>query len=383
MNSSFHPKDGPLSPEMGFHLNSEFIQTPLTHDYSTDTADDSQFQVMDDLLKQIFHAGYTEDIPSNPSHFVLESDKTSTSKKHIDESDFSKSKLKPGDFFGPFLIHNYIGHGGFGVVFRAIDTRYNREVALKIPRIDRPQYVNDFKRYQNECRLISSLNHPSIVSVWNVGRIKNIPYLCSEFHRGETLAAWIHQHSGGLGLKVSVNWIYQLVSALDFLHSNAVVHRDLKPSNVLISETTISHSESATTSSVYAPKLIDFGLGTKIDLCHFESYNATPCVGTPAYMSPESAMCAIMPVDIRSDIYSLGLIFGEMITGRRMSRFLTVSEILAGLCEMAELTYLQEMQFLFPADIFTVLEKCLEPKPERRYQTPGELLHDLEILNRE
>ena len=370
--------ESPIFPTNGSHVPiRKYLHTPDPDctpfmDVSEDGSDhDSGFEVMDMLLKQLFQPG----LPKLP-----------LSKRQSREIQFQTDEnpqiasLKSGDHFGPFLIQNYIGHGGFGVVFRATDTRHDKQVALKVPRSDRATDQKTFHRFEHEARILARVEHPSIISVWNVGIIDNTPYMTSDYQPGETLASWILNHPNGLGVRIAVNWARHLASALACLHENAIVHRDLKPSNILISEIQFQVSAKPTKSPLFLPKLIDFGLGAQLDQNLDADPNHQCCIGTPAYMSPENAMSAIVPVDIRSDIYALGLIIAEMITGQRISRFHSVGELLVSLCENAPINDLHLYQNIFPENITAILEKCLALKPEQRYQTPAELLLDLERI---
>jgi len=369
MESPLFPPNGPFYYFRDCHPAYDSDSTPFLDSFHESSECDSGFEVMDVLLKQLFQ-------PALPKKQIIVNEKESVT--FSKSENLNISSLKSGDHFGPFLIQNYIGHGGFGVVFRATDTRNQREVALKVPRSDRTTDQKTFRRFENEARILARVEHPSIISVWNIGIIDNTPYMTSDYHPGETLAAWITNHPNGLGVRIAVNWARHLASALDCLHQNSIVHRDLKPSNILISEIQLQSSAQATNSPIFLPKLIDFGLGAELGRLHENDPNTQCCIGTPAYMSPENAMSAIVPVDIRSDLYALGLIMAEMITGRRISRFHSVGELLVSLCENAPVTDLHLYKQAFPENILAILEKCLALKPEHRYQTPAELLADLE-----
>lgn len=372
MESPTFPPNGPHFYPWGRQPAPDSDNTPFLDSFQESSEYDASFEVMDVLLKQLFQPAPAKSPPAAPNLRPAVSQKTEI---------LNISSLKSGQRFGPFLIHNYIGHGGFGVVFRANDTRVNQQVALKVPRSDRTTDQKTIRRFEHEARILARVEHPSIISVWNVGVIDNMPYMTSDYHPGETLASWILNHPGGLGVRIAVNWARHLASALGCLHENAIVHRDLKPSNILISEIQFQVSAHPTKSPLFLPKLIDFGLGAQLNQNLDADPNNQCCIGTPAYMSPENAMSAIVPVDIRSDIYALGLIIAEMITGRRISRFHSVGELLVNICENSPINDLHLYKHLFPEPIMAILEKCLALKPEQRYQSPSELLTDLEKVS--
>src|SRR6202521_5290942 len=190
--------------------------------------------------------------------------------------DSTATVFTAGVTFGPYRIESKLGEGGMGEVFRAIDTRLGRAVALKTTR-------EEFgARFEREARAIASLNHPNICTLFDVGP----NYLVMELIEGETIAARLKR--GPLPAPTAILYAMQIAAALIEAHAKGIVHRDLKPGNVMIARTGV--------------KVLDFGLAKSQ---HDENLTASRMVmGTPAYMSPEQR--AGQPADSRSDVYSFG-----------------------------------------------------------------------------
>ena len=226
---------------------------------------------------------------------------------------------------GPYRIETPLGAGGMGDVFRATDTRLDRAVAIKICR---EQFS---ERFHREARAISSLNHPNICNLYDVGP----GYLVMELIEGETLAACLKR--GKLPIEQTIRYGSQIADALAAAHAKGIVHRDLKPANIMLAKSAV--------------KILDFGLAKSLQ---DESLTASRFVmGTPAYMAPEQREGK--ECDARTDIYALGLVLQEMATGRREAAT-------AGL----------------PVRLAHVIERCLGPDPEQRWQTASDLGKELE-----
>ena len=198
------------------------------------------------------------------------------------------AELRSGAILGPYRIECKLGEGGMGQVFRAVDTRLGRSVAIKI------SHEEFSSRFEREARVISSLNHPNICTVHDVGP----NYLVMELVEGETLAERLKQ--GPMPIEMVVRYGGQIAAALAEAHGKGIVHRDLKPGNIMIAKSGV--------------KVLDFGLAKS---GHDETLTASHMVmGTPAYMSPEQRQG--QPADARSDIYSFGRVLYEMLTGARV-----------------------------------------------------------------
>jgi len=227
---------------------------------------------------------------------------------------------------GPYRIDGKLGEGGMGEVFRAFDTRLRRAVAIKVTQ---ERFV---ARFEREARAIASLNHPHICTLHDVGP----NYLVMELVEGETLAARVK--SGPLPTDMALLYASQILAALTEAHSKGIIHRDLKPANTMIAKSGI--------------KVLDFGLA-KVE----EDQTVTGSrmvMGTPAYMSPEQTEGR--PADARSDIYSFGKVFYEMLMGGRATT--------------------PRARIPSPT-LEKVVSRCLEQDPERRWQSAAELAREL------
>ena len=203
--------------------------------------------------------------------------------------DSTLTGLTSGACLGPYRIESKLGEGGMGEVFRAIDTRLGRAVAIKITR----EQFN--ARFEREARAISSLNHPNICILHDVGP----NYLVMELVEGETIAARLKK--GPLPLEEAILYARQIAAALEAAHEKGIIHRDLKPGNIMLTRSGV--------------KVLDFGLAR---LEGDQPLTGERMVmGTPAYMAPEQREGK--PADARTDIYAFGLVLYEMLTGERVA----------------------------------------------------------------
>ena len=200
---------------------------------------------------------------------------------------------------GPFELREVVGRGAFGVVYRAIDTEVDRVVAIKLAHVEGPSADPDAVRFLAEARHASRLQHPGIVAVHQVGRAEGRSFLVCEFIDGITLRDRIA--TGRLPAIEAARLAAWLAEALDHAHGQGVIHRDVKPSNILIDRDG-------------RPRLADFGLVRHASADATLTADGQP-LGTPAYMSPEQASGHRRLVDSRSDVYSLGVVLFEMLTG--------------------------------------------------------------------
>jgi Tol biopolymer transport system component/predicted Ser/Thr protein kinase len=252
--------------------------------------------------------------------------------------DRARTQLVLGTQLGPYRVEAALGAGGMGEVYRAVDTRLKRTVAIKIAK------ENFGERFEREARAIAALNHPNICTLHDVGP----NYLVMELIEGPTLAERIKQ--GPVPLEEALGIARQIADALEAAHEKGVVHRDLKPGNVKIKPDGIV-------------KVLDFGLATQSIAREGEETTETmtapgTILGTVAYMSPEQAQGK--PVDKRADIWAFGVVLYEMLTGRRMFQGETVSDTLA-----AVLTKEPEWERV-SAKVQRLLKRCLEKDPQKR-----------------
>jgi serine/threonine protein kinase len=279
-----------------------------------------------------------------------------------------------------------LGRGGMGVVYKARDLRLNRIVALKMIRAGADASVVDLARFRTEAEATARLQHPNIVQVFEVGEADGLPYVALEFVAGSSLSAQLRD--GPLESRVAAALVESLADAMQYAHQNGIVHRDLKPANILISAgggsrsvgTTIKEGDGvappAPSGKSPSPtaKITDFGLARRLDVPG--QTKTGEILGTPSYMAPEQASGMSLHVGPAADIYALGAILYECLTGRPPF-----------LASFAAATLLQVLsdEPVPPSrlargvqrDLETICLKCLHKEPRRRYPTAQALADDL------
>jgi hypothetical protein len=278
--------------------------------------------------------------------------------------------LAAGSRLGPYEILAPIGAGGMGEVWRARDTRLGRDVAIKILPASLSADAERLRRFEKEARAASSLNHPAIVTIYEIGREGSITYLAMELVDGATLRELLAE--GPLPVRRMLGIAAQVADGLAKAHASGIVHRDVKPENVMVSKDGFA-------------KILDFGLA-KLVAPESEAGQETksPTVsagtepgvvmGTVGYMSPEQARGAVL--DFRPDQFALGSVLYEMATGRRAFHGETKPEILAAIIR-EEPQSIAGLNPKLPAPLRWVIERCLAKDPRERYASTEDLARDL------
>lgn len=281
----------------------------------------------------------------------------------------SENQLPTGRFVGHYRIVSLLGQGGMGEVYLAEDVSLGRRVALKrLP----PQFTLDLdrvRRFEQEARAASALNHPNIVTIYEIGDLASLPFITTEFIDGQTLRE--HLATARLRIDEVLEVVIQVASALAAAHAAGIVHRDIKPENIMLRSDRIV-------------KVLDFGLakaGAGADQHGTTGWTVKTdpglVMGTAPYMSPEQARG--LDVDARADIWSLGVVLYELLTHRTPFVGETPSHVMVSLIDTEPLPLLTQSS---PGsdELVRIVNKALRKNREERYQTAAELAFDLKRL---
>ena len=270
-----------------------------------------------------------------------------------------------GQSLGRYHILEQLGEGGMAVVYKAYDTRLETDVAVKVIRVENltlGTMERALKRFEREAKALAKLNHPNIVNVTDYGEYEGKPYLVMPYFPGGTLKQKLGKP---IPWQEAIQTLLPIAEALDYAHSQKMVHRDVKPANILLTERG-------------QPMLTDFGIAKVLDVEETMDLTGTSAaVGTPEYMAPEQATAKI--ADHRADIYALGIVLYEMITGRKPY---SADTPMAVLIMHARDPLPRPSKFVsgIPNAVEKVLIKALAKSPDDRYQNMAEMVIALEGL---
>lgn len=277
--------------------------------------------------------------------------------------------LEPGRRLGPYIITGSLGRGGMGDVFEARDSRLDRRVAIKTLRPDLLAEPGARRRFEREAKALSSLSHPNICTIFDVGYQDGVDFLVMELIDGETLASRLDR--GPLDEATAVRYAAQMAEGLAEAHDRGVTHRDIKPQNVMIT-------------SRGQVKVLDFGLSKPTTAAAAEAAtvsamsDAGSIAGTAPYMSPEQVRGE--PADPRSDVFSFGAVVYESLTGCAPFRAATAAEAMSAVLTKDPPPLSRAAPDATP-EVQRIVRKCLEKDRNRRYQTIRDVATDLENLH--
>ena len=282
--------------------------------------------------------------------------------------------LSAGEQLGPYEILGPLGKGGMGEVYRARDNRLRREVALKMLPDASANDEDSLARFQREVHAVAALNHPSILAIHDTGMHRGVPFAVTELLQGETLAERLD--SGAIAPARAAEIASQIADGLAAAHAKGVIHRDIKPDNIFL-----THDGRT--------KILDFGIarienpglrtGVIASMRQKGSTSSQMLVGTAGYVSPEQVRGA--KADARSDLFALGAVFYEILTGRKAFQRGSPVETLGAVLK-DDPRRNPEVERI-PADLAPFVFRCLEKDPADRYQSARDLVFDLRALQGE
>jgi serine/threonine protein kinase/Tol biopolymer transport system component len=279
--------------------------------------------------------------------------------------DNPRMPLAFGTRLGPYEILGPLGAGGMGEVYRAKDTRLGRDVAVKILPAHLSENAEVRERFEREARAISSLNHPHICTLYDIGREGEADYFVMELLDGESLSARLER--GPLKLEETLRIGAQIADALSAAHKQGIVHRDLKPGNIALTRS--------------GAKVLDFGVAKLRDEAVIENVTRTTpltshgaMVGTVQYMSPEQLEGK--PVDHRADLFAFGAVLYEMLTGKRAFEGKSQASVIASILK-DDPRPVSQLIPTTPAAVDRVVTSCLAKDPDERWQSAGDLSREL------
>jgi serine/threonine protein kinase/Tol biopolymer transport system component len=278
--------------------------------------------------------------------------------------------LTPGTILGQYEIRSPLGAGGMGEVYRAHDTRLDREVAIKVLPESLTSDPDRLRRFEQEARAAAALNHPNILAVYQMATHEGVSYMVSELLEGETLRERLRR---GPPLRKTIDYAVQIAHGLAAAHDKGIVHRDLKPENLFVTKDG-------------RVKILDFGLAKLAQPREASGAEATIAYGTESgmvmgtvgYMSPEQVRGKT--ADHRSDIFAFGTILYEMVTGKQTFRKPTSAETMTAILN-EDPPSISQVTAATPPGLQRVVHRCLEKNPEQRFQSASDMAFALEALS--
>jgi serine/threonine-protein kinase len=269
-----------------------------------------------------------------------------------------------GERIGDYQVVERIGAGGMGAVYKVRNLITDRLDAMKVLLPDLRQAADLAERFSREIKVHASLVHPNIAALHTAMRVENQLLMIMEFVEGASLSTRLRQ--GPIQCQESVNYICQVLSALSYAHERGIIHRDIKPANIMVTPSRVV-------------KLMDFGIATTTGTGSLQNRltAAGMALGSVHYMSPEQVKAGAP--DARSDLYSLGITFYEMVTGQCPIRGNSEYEIMAAHLALAPPSPIELNPFLPPA-VAAIIQKSIQKRPDDRFQTAAEFRANLEAL---
>ena len=273
---------------------------------------------------------------------------------------------------GRFQLQSVLGAGGFAVVYLAYDPALNRKVALKVPRPDALVQKELRRKFVTEAQAAAKLDHPNIVSVFEAGEDRDLPYIACALCEGPTLADWLQSRDTILKPALAAKILRQLASAVQYSHEQGILHRDIKPGNVLL----FPQSASKDDPFPFVARLGDFGLA-KLLQSGPQDAAASMIIGTPSYMAPETISRAAQANSVSPDVYALGAVLYCLIVGRPPFRAATIPETIRQVTDHDPVAP-KTVNPSVGDDLSLICMKCLQKSPHLRYASAAEFGEDLD-----
>jgi len=283
--------------------------------------------------------------------------------------------IDPGTKIGPYKVLDSLGAGGMGEVYLARDTRLGRKIALKFLSVDFTKDEERVRRFQQEARAASALNHPNLITIFEIGEVESVHFISTEFIEGETLRGRMAR--GRMSTLEICDVVIQVASALTAAHAAGIAHRDIKPENIMVRPDGVV-------------KVLDFGLAKLSEPSTLKASTIDPTaltkpvntdpgvvMGTVSYMSPEQVRG--VQVDSRTDLFSFGVVLYEMIAGRVPFEGASFGDVISGILGTRPIP-LARYAYDVPPELERIVSKALAKDREQRYQTSKDMLIDLKRL---